>query len=229
MQKRPVCTLHRRRRSVGAKLRRGFFLKRLQLRRSHLIFALDARPWGTKRAAATVAHVLSIAEGASVGMSAAAVDALNNNKAEMLGSSHSSKYDAMNDRCYARLYGAVARRRHRPGRRCRRPRSSHRGIARDSGGAVWHRHHARRGAVRAALRLYEHKRTGDFETESHTIYDVQTDALLAFARRVNGKEIGYVFDVHKGTSVANCTACALGVGWDAAIAYMDGIITDKPN
>ena len=43
---------------------------------------------------------------------------------------------------------AVARHRRRPGRRRARARPCRRGTARDSGGAVRHRDHARRGAVR---------------------------------------------------------------------------------
>ena len=136
---------------------------------------------GDEKADATVSHVLSIADGASIGMSVAAVDALNNDKPEMLGSSHSSKYDAASNRCY--------------------------------------------------IRLYEHKRSGQFETESDSLYDAQTNDLLAFARRVNGKETGYVFDTRKGPWLppANCKSCALGVGWDAALAYMDDIMTDRRN
>lgn len=132
-----------------------------------------------EKAEAAPAHVLSIADGASVGMSVAAVDDLNNSKPEILGSSHSSKYDAANDRCY--------------------------------------------------IRLYEHKRSGEFETESHRVFDARTGDLLAFARRVNGKEAGYVFGAHKGPWVppANCGSCASGVGWDAAIAYMDETMADR--
>src|ERR1700756_3035375 len=54
---------------------------------------------GDEKAEKTVSHVLSIADGASVGMSAAAVDILNKDPAEMLGSSHSSKYNAATNRC----------------------------------------------------------------------------------------------------------------------------------
>ncbi|WP_146690911.1 hypothetical protein [Bradyrhizobium canariense] len=142
---------------------------------------IRCKDMGDKKAETTVSHLLSIADGASVGLSAAAVDALNQSKSEMLGSSHSSRYDAASNRCY--------------------------------------------------IRLYEHKRNGEFETEIHSVYDAQTDDLLAFARRVNGKETGYVFDVHKGPWIppANCTSCTVGVGWDAAISYMDEIMTGQRN
>ena len=46
------------------------------------------------------------------------------------------------------IHSDVAGRRRRCGRRCARARSRHRGVARRPGGAVRHRHHARRGAVR---------------------------------------------------------------------------------
>jgi hypothetical protein len=126
-------------------------------------------------------HVLSVADGASFGMSVAAVDAVNKSPSEMLGSSHSSKYDATSNRCY--------------------------------------------------VRLYEHKRNGQFETEQHGIYDARTDDLIAFARRVNGKETGYVFDADKGPWVppANCGSCTVGVGWNAAMAYMDATMADRRN
>ena len=126
-------------------------------------------------------HVLSVADGASFGMSVAAVDALNKSQSEMLGSSHSSKYDPPSNRCY--------------------------------------------------VRLYEHKRNGQFETEHHGIYDARTGDLIAFARRVNGKETGYVFDADKGPWVppANCGNCTIGVGWHAAIAYMQATMADTRN
>ena len=126
-------------------------------------------------------HVLSVADGASFGMSVAAVDALNKSQSEMLGSSHSSKYDPASNRCY--------------------------------------------------VRLYEHKRNGQFETEHHGIYDARTGDLIAFARRVNGKETGYVFDADKGPWVppANCGNCTIGVGWNAAITYMQATMADTRN
>lgn len=134
-----------------------------------------------EKAGAMASHVLSVADGAAFGMPVAAVDALNKSQSEMLGSSHSSKYDAAGNRCY--------------------------------------------------IRLYEHKRNGQFETEHHGIYDARTDDLIAFARRVNGRETGYVFDIRKGpwVSPANCRNCTAGVGWDAAIAYMDEIMAGGPN
>lgn len=134
-----------------------------------------------ERAGVMATHVLSVADGASFGMSVAAVDALNKSQSEILGSSHSSRYDAASDRCY--------------------------------------------------IRLYEHKRNGQFETEHHGIYDARTGDLVAFARRVNGKETGYVFDAHKGpwVSPADCGNCTAGVGWNAAIGYMDDMMAERRN
>lgn len=139
------------------------------------------RALADEKAGAMASHVLSIADGASFGMPVAAVDALNKSQSEVLGSAHSSKYDAAGNRCY--------------------------------------------------IRLYEHKRNGQFETEHHGIYDARTDDLIAFARRVNGRETGYVFDIRKGPWVppVNCRNCAAGVGWDAAIAYMDEMMAGGRN
>jgi hypothetical protein len=134
-----------------------------------------------EKARTMATHVLSVADGASFGMSVATVDALNKSQSEMLGSSHSSKYEAASDRCY--------------------------------------------------VRLYEHKRNGQFETQHHGVYDARTGDLVAFARRVNGKETGYVFDAHKGPWVppADCGNCTAGVGWNAAIGYMDERMADRRN
>ena len=50
-------------------------------------------------------HELSVADGASIGMSAADVARLNDQtRPEVLGSWSSSKYDAINNRCYVRIY-----------------------------------------------------------------------------------------------------------------------------
>jgi hypothetical protein len=54
---------------------------------------------------AFASHKLSVAAGAAIGMSAADVARINDEQMpEVLGSSHSSKYDAINNRCYVRIY-----------------------------------------------------------------------------------------------------------------------------
>jgi hypothetical protein len=50
-------------------------------------------------------HKLSVAAGAAIGMSAADVARINDEqRPEVLGSWHSSKYDAINNRCYLRIH-----------------------------------------------------------------------------------------------------------------------------
>jgi hypothetical protein len=133
-----------------------------------------------EKAEAMAWHPLSVAGGAELGMSAAAVDALNRvREAENIGSWHSSKYDAINNRCY--------------------------------------------------VRIYQHTRSSKLETEIHQVYDAQIDDLLANAKIINGKKSGQVWDEYKGPWVppADCRFCMKGDGWDAAIAYMEEIMTDK--
>jgi hypothetical protein len=67
------------------------------------------------------------------------------------------------------------------------------------------------------------------ESETHQVYDAQIDDLLANARILNGKKSGQVWDEYKGPWVppADCRFCMKGDGWDAAIAYMDEIMSDK--
>jgi hypothetical protein len=135
-----------------------------------------------EKAEAMAWHPLSVAGGAELGMSAAAVTALNSaGEAENIGSWHSSKYDAKSNRCY--------------------------------------------------VRIYQHRRSSKLETETHQVYDAQTDDLLANARILNGKKSGQVWDEYKGPWVppADCRFCMRGDGWDAAIAYMDELMTDKRN
>src|SRR5260370_31561467 len=57
-----------------------------------------------EKADAMAWHRLSGADGKEGGLSAADVDAMNRNLPETLGSWHSSKYDAKNNRCYVRIY-----------------------------------------------------------------------------------------------------------------------------
>src|SRR5262249_42324461 len=58
-----------------------------------------------QKADALAWHELSVADGTSIGMSAADVDRLNDQtRPEVLGSWSSSKYDAKNNRCYVRIY-----------------------------------------------------------------------------------------------------------------------------
>jgi len=58
-----------------------------------------------QKADALAWHELSVADGTSIGMSAADVARLNDQtRPEVLGSWSSSKYDAKNNRCYVRIY-----------------------------------------------------------------------------------------------------------------------------
>jgi len=127
-------------------------------------------------------HPMSIADGASMGMSAANVAALNKQiTPEVLGSWQSSKYDAKNNRCY--------------------------------------------------VQIYIHTRKASFDIEHRQVYDAQKDDLLADAMIKNGEKSGQVYDEYKGPWVPpkDCRMCMSGWGWDAAIAYMDEIMTDKRN
>jgi hypothetical protein len=63
-----------------------------------------------EKADALAWHELSVADGASMGMSAADVARLNDQtRPEVLGSWSSSKYDAKNNRCYIRIYKHIRR------------------------------------------------------------------------------------------------------------------------
>ena len=58
-----------------------------------------------QKADALAWHVMTVDDGASLGMSAADVARLNDQtRPEVLGSASSSKYDAINNRCYVRIY-----------------------------------------------------------------------------------------------------------------------------
>jgi len=58
-----------------------------------------------QKAEALAWHEMTVADGASLGMSAADVARLNDQtRPEVLGSASSSKYDAINNRCYVRIY-----------------------------------------------------------------------------------------------------------------------------
>jgi hypothetical protein len=58
-----------------------------------------------EKADAVAWHEMTVADGASLGMSAADVARLNDQtRPEVLGSWSSSKYDAKNNRCYVRIY-----------------------------------------------------------------------------------------------------------------------------
>jgi hypothetical protein len=58
-----------------------------------------------EKADALAPHEMSVADGASIGMSAADVARLNDQtRPEVLGLWSSSKYDATNNRCYVRIY-----------------------------------------------------------------------------------------------------------------------------
>ena len=63
-----------------------------------------------EKAEAMMDHPLTYADGATAGMSTAAVDALNRNNAEnreLVFASHSSKYDAKTNRCYIEIFNHV--------------------------------------------------------------------------------------------------------------------------
>src|SRR5437762_995028 len=83
---------------------------------------------------------------------------------------------------------------------------------------------------RCYIRIYQHWRSKTVESETHQVYDAQIDDLLANARILNGKKSGQMWDGYKGPWVpaADCR-CMKGDGWDAAIAYMDEIMSDKRN
>jgi hypothetical protein len=85
---------------------------------------------------------------------------------------------------------------------------------------------------RCYIQIYSHTQRASFDSEFRQVYDAQTDDLLAFAEIKNGTKNGMVFDKYKGPPVPHCFStpgCVPGLGWDAAIAYMDEMMADKPN
>jgi hypothetical protein len=65
-------------------------------------------------------------------------------------------------------------------------------------------------------------RTGPLkDREMRSLYDMQTDDLVAFNKNESGKKVGLVFDhSHQSTMGSN-------LGWDDADAYMNEMIEDK--
>jgi len=127
-------------------------------------------------------HPLSVADGASVGMSPTGVAAQNDRtKPEVVASWDSSKYDPINNRCYGRIYS--------------------------------------------------HTSFLGWDNEYDSVYDLQTDDLLANAFIQKGKKTGAIWDPDYKkpfgpTCVGGCPANFGDQTWQAAEDYMNEIMAD---
>ncbi len=88
----------------------------------------------------------------------------------------------------------------------------------------WHKSKYDPKFNRCYIEQFRHVKVGmrkEIESQMHSLMDLLTDDMLAFAKIENGKKVGMVFDPgHRPTRDTN-------LGWDDANAYIDEMMLEQ--